>query len=116
MHVGYGAVLQNPGNALSDAEVWRGAELLAPESERVRPQQGEYSHADLIGCEIWTFAGETPLGIVRGVEEFGGPPLLSVESPGGREMLIPFARAICREIDVARKMIRVVLPEGLAEL
>jgi ribosomal 30S subunit maturation factor RimM len=30
--------------------------------------------------------------------------------------LIPFVNAICREIDVARKVIRVELPEGLADL
>jgi ribosomal 30S subunit maturation factor RimM len=34
----------------------------------------------------------------------------------GREILVPFARAICREIDVAGKIIRVQLPEGLADL
>ena len=103
--------------SISDAEVWRGADLLAPESERARPQPGEYSHADLIGCQMWpTSAAEQPLGIVRGIEEYGGQTLLRVEKPGGGEMLIPFANAICREIDVARKIIRAELPEGLAEL
>ena len=106
-------------DSISDAEKWRGADLLAPESERARPEQGEYSHADLIGCEIWTSAGEQPLGIVRGVEEYGGQTLLSVEKAekrGGGEILVPFAKAICREIDVARKVIRAELPEGLSEL
>jgi len=107
-------------DSISDAEVWRGADLLAPESERALPEQGEYSHAELIGCEIRTSAGEQPLGtvlgVVRGVQEYGGQTLLRVEKPGGREMLIPFAKAICREIDVARKIIRAELPEGLTEL
>jgi 16S rRNA processing protein RimM len=103
-------------DSISDAEVWRGADVLAPESERVRPEEGEYSHADLIGCEIWSNGAEQPLGIVRGIEEYGGPPLLRIEKQDGREMLIPFANAICREIDVARKMIRVELPQGLTEL
>jgi 16S rRNA processing protein RimM len=100
-------------DSISDAQVWRGADLLAPESERAHPQQGEYSHADLIGCEIWA---PTQMGVVRGVEEYGGQTLLRVEKPGGREMLIPFANAICREIDVTRKIIRVDLPDGLADL
>jgi 16S rRNA processing protein RimM len=104
-------------DSISDAEVWRGADLLAPESERARPQPGEYSHADLIGCQMWpASSAEQPLGIVRGIEEYGGQTLLRVEKPGGREMLVPFADAICREIDVARKIIRAELPEGLAEL
>jgi 16S rRNA processing protein RimM len=104
-------------DSISDAEIWRGADLLAPESERARPQQGEYSHADLIGCEV---LGSQPLGIVRGIEDYGAQTLLRVEKYAekarGGEMLIPFAKAICREIDVARKIIRVELPEGLADL
>jgi len=107
-------------DSISDAERWRGAELLAPESERARPEPGEYSHADLIGCEIRASAGEQPLGallgVVRGVEDYGSQILLRVEKTASGEMLVPFANAICREIDVARKVIRVELPEGLADL
>ncbi len=107
-------------DSISDAERWRGADLLAPASERARPEPGEYSHADLIGCEVRTFAAEQPLGIVRGIEDYGSQILLSVEKyaekTGAGEMLIPFVKAICREIDVARKVIRVELPEGLSDL
>jgi len=102
-------------DSITDAERWRGAELLAPESERVRPDQGEYTHADLIGCEL-TSVEKQPLGVVRGVEEYGGQTLLRVEKCAGGEMLVPFAKAICREIDVTRKIIRAELPEGLADL
>ena len=49
------------------------------------------------------------------VQEYGGAPLLEVDA-GGREILVPLARSICREIDVARKIIRADLPEGLTEL
>jgi 16S rRNA processing protein RimM len=104
-------------DSISDAEVWRGADLLAPENERALPEQGEYSHADLIGCEIW--APEplgASLGVVRGIEDYGSQTLLRVEKRGGGEMLVPFVKAFCREIDVARKIIRVELPEGLTEL
>ena len=100
-------------DSISDAEIWRGADLLAPESERARPEPGEYSYADLIGCEV---CAPAPVGIVRGIEDYGAQTLLRVEKAGGGEMLIPFVRAICREIDVARKIIRVELPDGLAEL
>jgi 16S rRNA processing protein RimM len=100
-------------DSISDAQTWRGADLLAPESERARPEPGEYSHADLIGCEIWA---PEPLGTVRGIEDYGSQILLRVEKTAGGEMLVPFANAICREIDVARKIIRADLPEGLADL
>jgi 16S rRNA processing protein RimM len=103
-------------DSISDAQRWRGADLLARENERARPEEGEYSHADLIGCEIRTSAQEQTVGVVRGIEDYGSQILLRVEKTGGGEMLIPFANAICREIDVARKIIRAELPEGLTEL
>ena len=105
-------------DSISDAEPWAGADILAAESERIRPEPGEYSHADLIGCSVvgCRAVGEAPIGTVVGVEDYGGAPLLRVETAGGREILVPFAGAICREIDVDAKTIRVELPEGLLDL
>lgn len=100
-------------DSIDDAEQWAGADVLVPEAERARPEPGEYSHADLIGCQV--IAGG-PVGVVEGVEEYGGPPLLKIAAADGREILVPFARSICREIDVERKIIRVELPEGLLEV
>ena len=100
-------------DSISDAEIWRGADILAPESQRARPEEGEYSHADLIGCEVCAAA---VVGTVRGIEDYGAQTLLRVEKIAGGEMLIPFVKAICRDIDVARKIIRVELPEGLTDL
>ncbi|MGH9595101.1 MAG: ribosome maturation factor RimM [Bryobacteraceae bacterium] len=103
-------------DSISTVEPWRGADILVAESERSVPREGEFSHADLIGCSVQPAGAENPLGIVRGIEEYGGSPLLRVEAVDGREILVPFARSICREIDVAGKIIRVELPEGLADL
>ncbi len=97
-------------DSISEAEKWAGADVLVAAQERAQPEEGEYSHADLIGCQV------IGVGTVQGIEDCGGPTLLKVERPDGREVLIPFARAICREIDVAAKTIRVELPEGLLEL
>jgi len=100
-------------DSIDAAQAWAGADILVPEAERAGPGDGEYSHVDLIGCEV---LGPKLIGAVKGLEDCGGPVLLKVETPDGREILIPFARAICREIDVAAKIIRVELPEGLLEL
>ena len=101
-------------DSISEAEAWEGADVLVAPEERVQLEEGEYSHADLTGCRI--LQGEQTLGVVTRIEEFGGPTLLAVEGADGREFLIPFARAMCREIDVAAKVIRVELPEGLLEI
>ena len=103
-------------DTISDAEPWEGADILVGPEQRQSLEEGEYSHADLIGCALLDEATGNLLGTVAGLEEFGGPSLLKVTAESGRDLLIPFARSICRQIDVAAKVIRVVLPEGLTEL
>ena len=99
-------------DSISDAEKWEGAEMSVPASEVEPPEEGAFSYADLVGCQV---VGESVVGVVTEVEEYGGAPLLKVEAADGREILIPFARSICKVIDVASKAIRVELPEGLLE-
>ena len=99
-------------DSISDAEKWEGAEMSVPASEVEPPEEGAFSYADLVGCQV---VGESVVGVVTEVEEYGGAPLLKVEAADGREILIPFARSICKVIDVASKTIRVELPEGLLE-
>jgi 16S rRNA processing protein RimM len=100
-------------DSMTDAELWEGAVIQVPPSEVAKPEEGAYSHADLVGCQVMS---ESVIGKVVGVQEFGGPTLLQVEAADGKEILIPFVRAICKEIDVAAKSIRVELPEGLLDL
>lgn len=101
-------------DSISDAQVWVGADVLVPESERALPEEGEYSHADLIGCTVVGRADGRRIGMVEGIEDGGGPVLLRLA--GEKEILIPFARKICVEIDVHRKEIHVDLPDGLLDL
>ena len=100
-------------DSISDAERWAGADILVADSEREMPEEGAYSHADLIGCEFWN--RDVKAGVVRAVEDFGGGPLLEVRLEDGRDVLVPFARSICKEIDVAAKTIRAEVPEGLLD-
>jgi len=69
----------------------------------------------------WIYIGSQ--GILQGTYEtfaaaarkhFGGTRAGRLVVTGG--MMIPFARAICVEIDVARRRIAVELPEGLKDL
>ena len=100
-------------DSISDAEQWAGADVLVEDSEREQPEEGAFSHADLIGCVLWNRGVKA--GVVRAVEDFGGGPLLDVKLEDGRDVLVPFARSICKEIDVATKNIRAEVPEGLLD-
>lgn len=100
-------------DTISAAEKLRGEEVRIPASERIELPQGEYFQSDLVGCEVRDAATDRLIGKVTGWEEYGGPPLLSVDE--GR-VLIPFVKAMCKEIDPAARVIRVELPEGLEDL
>lgn len=102
-------------DSISDAEALEGAEVRIPFEARRKLDENEYYQDDLVGCEVVERATGRKLGVVSGWREYGGPPLLEVEREG-EPLLIPFARAICVEIDPAGRRISVELPEGLAEL
>ncbi|MGE5648199.1 MAG: ribosome maturation factor RimM [Acidobacteriota bacterium] len=104
-------------DSISDAEHLEGAEVRVPRAERAELPEGEYYQSDLVGCEVVERANGERLGTVTALQDSGGPLLLEVAGAAGAEpLLVPFARAICVEIDVAARRIVVDLPEGLKEL
>ena len=98
-------------DSISDAELLRGAEVRVPASQRVTLDPGEYFQSDLIGCDVVDRRTGESIGRVTDFDEGAGPGLLVVD-----ELLIPFTRAICVEIDPAARRIAVELPEGLKDL
>jgi 16S rRNA processing protein RimM len=103
-------------DSISDAETLTGAEVRLPASEKMPLEEDEVYQADLIGCAVLEQGASEPLGEVTGFQEAGGSNLLEVRMREGGELLIPFARAICVEIDVAARRIVVDLPAGLKDL
>ena len=106
-------------DTISDAEKFRGFDVLLPFAERVQLPAGQYFVTDLIGCTVFELPAlesqlSSPacdlevaprvLGAVRDVffpgEGLPGTPLLQVDSPEG-ELLIPLAEDICTRIDTA---------------
>jgi 16S rRNA processing protein RimM len=102
-------------DTIPEAERLRGKEVRIPLEERPALPHGEYYQSDLVGCEVVERASGAPVGQVKGWQEAGGPALLVIAGADGKEILVPFAKAICVEIDVAARRIRVDLPEGLKE-
>jgi 16S rRNA processing protein RimM len=102
-------------DSISAAERFRGADLCVTPGERGALAEGEYFRSDLIGCIVIDAATGQAVGTVAGWQQYGGPSLMQVDC-AGREVLIPFVPAICKEVDVAGKRIVADLPQGLLEL
>jgi 16S rRNA processing protein RimM len=121
-------------NSITEAERFRGLEILLPFEQRVSLPAGQYFVSDLIGCSVFESPNPTAvvasspcslseapalLGTVSDVQipgdEIPGTPLLVVDTARG-ELLVPLAEDICTHIGVAERRIDVTLPEGLRNL
>lgn len=99
-------------DSINAAERFRGADLWLPFADRGTLAEGDFFRSDLIGCTVLDSAGRQ-LGALQGWQQYGGPPLMEVMI-GDREVLIPFVPELC-STDLAGRIIRVDLPEGLLE-
>jgi 16S rRNA processing protein RimM len=133
-HPGQGVFQFEGCTSISDAEKFRGMDVLLPIEQRVSLPAGHYFVSDLIGCSVFESPArpatlssspcsmETApahLGMVTDVqftgESVAGTPFLAVDTHQG-EVLIPLAQDICERIDTAARRIDVVLPDGLRDL
>ena len=97
--------------ALRDLQNWT---IEIPQSHARTLDADEYFLHDLVGLTLVDSGGRAR-GVVKDTEEGGGGILLTVQGPKGT-FAVPFAAAICREIDLGGKRIVVDLPEGLDDL
>lgn len=100
-------------DSVDSAEQLRGAEICVAESEAVELDESEYYDWQLAGCNVESVDGAS-LGTVIEVMRTGGTEILVVDGKV-KEYLIPFAEAICVEVDIENKLIKVDPPEGLLE-
>ena len=134
-HPGQGIFHFENSTSISDAEKFRGLDVLLPIEQRVTLPAGQYFVSDLIGCSVFELPAEDPnapasspcslasapalLGMVADVQFTGegmsGTSLLAIATHSG-ELLIPLAQEICTSIDTAARRIEVRLPEGLSDL
>ncbi len=100
--------------SIEAAEMFRGKELRIPEDAKMALGSDEYYLHDLVGCLVQTTLGED-IGRVQAVYTAAGGALLGIDH-GGSEVLVPLVKAICPEVDVVGKRIRLDPPEGLLDV
>jgi 16S rRNA processing protein RimM len=118
LHKG-GVVLHFAGvDSISAGEELAGMMVAIPREERAALGEDEVYIGDLIGCTLVDVAGAEPVvvGEIEDVDRTAGPaPLLVVAGKSG-EVLVPFAKAYLRRVDLEARRVEMALPEGLVEL
>ena len=100
-------------DSIESGETLRNVEICVPESDAVKLDEGEYFDWELAGCKVETIVGDE-IGRVRELMRTGGTELLVVDGET-KEYLIPFAEAICVDVDIENKLIKVDPPDGLLD-
>ncbi len=97
------------------AEALKGTMLYVLRAALPEPEEEEFYHADLIGLEAVTVAGER-LGRVVAVHDFGAGDLLEIAlAAEERTVLTPFSRENVPRIDLAAGRLVCDLPEEWLE-
>jgi 16S rRNA processing protein RimM len=100
-------------DSVEAAERLRNLEICVRESEVVDLEEGEFFDWQIEGCAVETIDGAR-LGTVRELQRTGGTENLLIDG-NERDYLVPFAEAICVEVDVDKKLIKIDPPEGLLD-
>ncbi len=100
---------------MTGAQALVGADIFVPEDELQPPADDTFYTHQLLGCRVVTVGG-VEVGAVEDILSAGGSDLLVVRSGEKKEILIPFSREICREVDVVSRRIVVDPPDGLLDL
>lgn len=99
----------------SGAEQLRGVLLQVTVDLSERPDDAdEYYDHQLVGAPVVTIHGDS-LGVLTEVVHLPGQDIISVHSPDGRDVLIPFVAAIVTEVDLEGRGVVVDPPEGLLQ-
>jgi 16S rRNA processing protein RimM len=95
------------------AEAARGIVLHASIPADATPEDPDefYDH-QLVGLAVHDLDG-TPLGTVAGLVHGGAQDLLRIDTPDGREALVPFVKALVPEVDLAGRRVVVADRPGL---
>ncbi len=103
-------------DSISAAQELVGREIQIPRAVAAPLPEASYYFDDLVGCRVVEAATGVELGSVRAVQDDSGAVRLVVETPEGKELLIPFAQEFCPRIAPEEKLIEVTLPAGLRDL
>jgi 16S rRNA processing protein RimM len=104
-------------DSINDAETLRGMEVAIPREERAPLSDDEVYVSELVGCHVYAGELQEDIGEITDVDfESTAMPLLVVKRPRGDEVLIPFAKAFLKRMDVAAKRVEMALPEGLLDV
>ena len=101
-------------DSITAAEGLTAWEVQIPRAQRAQLEPGAAYVSDLVGCRVVVEGRE--LGPVVEVQFGAGSAPLLVVVQAGREFLLPWAEEFIEQLDLAARIVRLKVPDGLLEL
>ncbi|MFW6160788.1 MAG: ribosome maturation factor RimM [Acidobacteriota bacterium] len=101
-------------DSIGEAEEWRGKRLFIRQNQLFEPGEDEFFSFQLEGCSVETTEGEF-VGTVSGTWLIPNNEVLVVQGEK-KEVLIPFHRDVCLEVNLAHRKIVIDPPPGLLDI
>lgn len=106
-------------DSIEDAQALVGSEIQIPSAQRAQLEEGSVYISDLKGCAVTAHSGSEPPRSLGKIDDVifgaGEAPLLEIRE-GKKEYLIPFVEKFVEKMDLTRREIALVVPEGMLEL
>ena len=102
-------------DGIDAAKLLSGGELSVPDEEAAPARPGFYYSHQLRGFRCEDRDGRFA-GTVVNLERTAAGPLLAIETPSGKEALVPFVEPIVVEVDDVSRRIVIDPPEGLLDV
>ncbi len=99
---------------IEDVERLRGKSLLISREQAIPLEEGEYYIPDLLGLSVIEEDG-TPVGTLRDVLQTGANDVYVVQTPEGKEILLPAIKDCIKETNPQEGYMKVYLMPGLTE-
>ncbi|MFD1204126.1 MULTISPECIES: ribosome maturation factor RimM [Sporosarcina] len=97
---------------INDVEKYRDGILKVSEEQLGELEEGEFYYYEIIGCEVYTEAGEL-IGKVTEILETGSNDVWTVTPQTGKPHYIPYIDDVVKAIDIENKKIVIDPLEGL---
>lgn len=99
---------------INDVERYKGCGLYVTKENRVKCKKDEYFIADLVGISVITEEGEL-LGEITDVITTGANDVYAVQTPEGKEVLLPAIKDCILDVDIDKNEMRVHVMPGLLD-
>lgn len=100
--------------SINDVEKYRDGILKVAGADLQELGEGEYYYHEIIGLEVMDEAGEA-LGKIKEILSPGANDVWVIQRKGEKDLLIPYIESVVKEVDLENGIVKVELPEGLAD-